>query len=129
MKRVGMTFQQSLRKQATLDGRVIRFYNRHIDMGPKVLELLLLQSPDRVITTSDIIEYVWPEPNREPDWAPTLVRRCIMGLRKRGIPIALRKGFGYAILAGSRSEWQARPAGRMLANHNPTKEDVCARSA
>jgi DNA-binding response OmpR family regulator len=62
--------------------------------------IALLCNPNRILSTADLIECVWPDANREPERANNRIAILIMQLRRKGIRIANRVDVGYRLLDG-----------------------------
>jgi hypothetical protein len=86
---ISMTFPQSLRNECTLGGKVLK-------LGPvqaRVIEILLLTTPGHVISNAEMIEYLWPNPDEQPDTATKVVDQTFHRLRRKGIRIVYN-GYG-----------------------------------
>lgn len=64
-----------------------------------MLLLLMLRCPNPV-RSNELIEWVWPHPDFEPDYASSGVAQLISRLRSKlgEFRILTRKGFGYRLV-------------------------------
>jgi DNA-binding response OmpR family regulator len=91
---VTMTLPQSRANKATING----VEKRMPPQNHRVLELLLMrQHPIKAIPMVDFIEYLWPDPDFEADFASQIVQIKICELRALGVPIENRWGYGYRL--------------------------------
>lgn len=85
-----MSWPQYKRGEATIDGHVVVMTRRVTDL------LLLILLRRNIPTTYDqAIEWLWPDPDFEPESAYTLISKMLAKLRKLGIPIDTRLGVGF----------------------------------
>jgi two-component SAPR family response regulator len=61
------------------------------------LFLLLLLRRGCVTARTSAIEWMWPDPDYEPERAYTVVAMCVTELRKAGVPIKVSYGRGIEI--------------------------------
>ena len=87
-----MTAPQSRRRQISVDGRIIRL----TPSESRLAELLVLNS-GRTVRWPDIIEYVWPDPDRQPLDTKGCLYAFTIRLKTKGVPIFLHLGWGLAI--------------------------------
>ena len=109
MKRVTLTFPESLRRQCMVDGRSV-----HLSpFEAELLALLLMTPPGHMVDYRTIIEVIWPDPDTQA-WS---TGRCISVLRvklvRKGIAIETEYGVGYrsipAEFRGGRPERRRDP--------------------
>lgn len=88
-----MTWPQYLRRECTFNGDVIKLGR----VQTEILSTLLMRSPAPV-SASDLIEAVYPNPDKEPDWADSCIKVLVHRVRKKlpGV-IEVRYGMGYTI--------------------------------
>jgi len=92
---ISMTLPQSKRREVSVNGRTVTLSpNEH-----KLVELLLLRG-DALTSLGGAIEYIWPNPDLEPEWAFNIVTVLIYRTRKKGVPIETFHGRGYSIWQG-----------------------------
>ncbi len=89
---LSMTWPQYLRNECVIGNRLTK-------LSPRVMKLFLLLLLRRGMITSrtEAIEWMWPDPDYEPERAQTVVAMCITDLRKVGVPIRLSYGRGFEI--------------------------------
>ena len=100
MTGVSMTVPQSTRFEATIDG-VVR------TMPPQCHSVLitLLMRRGCLVSVGELIEELWPNPDREGEWAEFHVRVLISKLRSLGVDV---------VTCGQRSWMIERPGREML---------------
>jgi hypothetical protein len=103
---ISMTWPQYLRGECTLDGRKIQvgfkptYFKYRSDRGSERLMvprpashvstlLILLMRRGHPVPISDIISFLWNDPDQEPEYADDQVRKDIVKLRRKGFPISL----------------------------------------
>lgn len=66
-----------------------------VHLAPQELRLAmaLICNQGRVMTTRDLIECVWPDPDLEPDCGENSIRQLMYRLNKKGIRTVWRHGF------------------------------------
>ena len=87
-----MTVPQARRREISVDGRVFRL----TPSESRLAELLVLNS-GRTVPWPHIIEYVWPDPDRQPLGVKGCVSALVGRLRRKGVPIRRLYGQGLAI--------------------------------
>jgi DNA-binding response OmpR family regulator len=105
---ISMTWPQSLRHEATIDGRRVHFPPGQCAL----LEVLLLNPPWRFVEGDEMIEAIWPDPDLQPLGARGVVSVYACHLRRAGVPIEDRNPFGcgrgrfaaYRVPASARGE-------------------------
>ena len=89
-----MTWPQYLRKECTACGFQVK-------LSPSETEilLLLLLRGKRPTTMEDMIRWVYPNPDFEPEDASNSIAHALDGIRKKigGFHLAYRAAFGYTI--------------------------------
>lgn len=98
MSLVSMTWPEYLAGCCRINGHLTRLAFREAD----VLLALLLANPDGWVTRQRIVEVVWPDADKQPVDASNVITIEVMRLRRRGIVIENRHGFGYCIPRGAR---------------------------
>lgn len=93
MPPVSMTWPEYLAGCCRIGGRLTRLTFQEAD----ILSVLLLQHPDRPLPLRSMIERVWPVADREPGDPGNVISTVLCRLRRRGIPIKGRRGFGFRI--------------------------------
>lgn len=93
-----MTVPQWMRGECLVDGRAVRL----LPAWSELLAVLLVASPDRELSSAELIEAIWPEPDEEPAYAAGNLAKYIHFLRARGVPIENRHGYGWRIPAWAR---------------------------
>lgn len=89
-----MTFMQSRYRACNVDGKLTFL----TPLETRMLEFLLMQHPDHNIPTNRIIEYLYPNPDLEPDNAAKCIAHYAMSLREKKIGVlGLNKGGGYQV--------------------------------
>lgn len=89
MNRIRVSAPHFLEERAIING--VR-----VDFTPapyRVLMALLLSPPWKGLTYAEIVERVYPNPDREPESAYNCVAQAIKELRLQGVPI---HSFGYS---------------------------------
>ena len=99
---ISMTLPQLHRHQCSIDGRVVQLRQTLAEM----LAILLVAGPDKFISSSDLIEATWPD----PDFAETILWRRIHELRQAGVHIENRYYYGYRIPRWAREHSQIAEA-------------------
>lgn len=87
MTEIGMTWPQYLRHSCSIDGREVRMTPREAELC-----LLFMLRRGRPMTKPEIIEWLWPDPDDEPDWANNVINVFVRRLRKAGVPIDREAG-------------------------------------
>lgn len=64
----------------------------------KLLERLAMARPGENVPHLELLEYLYPDPDREPTDALGLVKVNISGLRSKGIVVKLNWGRGYQLV-------------------------------
>lgn len=75
-----------------------------IKMSPAetaIIERLLLAGP-RSTSVTELIEWVWPNPDKEPEHAHNVLRVYMVRLKRKGFRIEARPSFGYRLLDAER---------------------------
>ena len=88
-----MTYMQYVNNECQFGGKIIQ-------LTPQETELvcyLLIKGPSQLSTTEELIEIVWPNPDKEPDYANSMIGIHIFKCRKKGVPIKAEWGRGYYI--------------------------------
>lgn len=88
-----MTLPQALRHEAMINGNLIRLR----PLQHELLTLLLLRSPGHLVPAGDIVEALWPDPDRQPLATTDTIHFCVMQLRRIGVPVEVRRGLGWRI--------------------------------
>lgn len=81
--------------------RVCSFEGREVPLGPIAAEIVstLVMQAGRDLALSDLIEAVYPDPDREPDWAASCMHRIINKLRGQMPGSIVTRGWhGYSIV-------------------------------
>lgn len=89
---ISMTMPQSYRGEVSIHGKIVR-------LNPcehRLVELLLIKG-QRISSRVECIEYIWVDPDREPNNAYAIVSKYIGCLRYRGIRITTTFGWGYSL--------------------------------
>jgi DNA-binding response OmpR family regulator len=94
---VSMTVPQYARREATIDGQRVFMTPAERDL----LALLLIRGP-RLTTREQMIEWLWPDPDREPETAQNGVEVRLSRLRKllRTSYIDSRRALGVRLVHG-----------------------------
>jgi DNA-binding response OmpR family regulator len=95
---VSLTWPEYLAGCCRLDGRLTRLTFQQADL----LLVLLLQHPERPLPVREMVDRLWPNPEREPGDPENVIVAVIGALRERGVMIEARRGFGYRIPAETR---------------------------
>ena len=104
---ISMTVPQYRRRECTINGEVVRLrwsYRRD------VLVALLLSHPDYYVSRAELIASVFSEPDLQPDYAADVIRQGIHFLRRWGVTIESRLGFGWRIPRHAREALPVRAA-------------------
>ncbi|HET7255611.1 MAG TPA: winged helix-turn-helix domain-containing protein [Xanthobacteraceae bacterium] len=75
---IEMRWADYMRRECVYLGRRVQMTPRHCD----ILSILLLNR-GQMLTTNEIIERLWPDPDLEPEWPKDTVRTHIYQLRNR----------------------------------------------
>lgn len=109
---ISMTWPQYLRQECRVCDWIVALTRRETE----ILLLLLMRYPNPV-PMEDIISFVWPEPDLEPDIAAESVHRSLHNLRAMvgRQRIVHRQGFGFELkkekkYAGGKLEVACRAA-------------------
>lgn len=88
---ISMTWPQYLRRQCTVDGRVVALGRTEVE----IISALLIAHPSPV-KIPELIERVYPDPDLEPDYATSVLTVIIHRFRRK-FPnqITNRYGLGY----------------------------------
>ena len=89
---ITMTLPQSRRREVVVHGQVIKLSGQ----VHALVELLVLRSRC-IVPVETIIEYIWPNPDFEPDWAATIVSVLLCRARQCGVPLETHYGRGYSL--------------------------------
>ena len=93
-------------------GHQVQLDDQPIHLTPqqtKVLERLLMADPGVYVTSLELLEYVWDDPDQEPDYSLHIIKMRVHQLRKAGIRVVLKRGVknggggGYRIPADARA--------------------------
>jgi len=76
--RFRMTWAQHQRRECTFDGLQVKLSGYQRD----IVSLLLIRRGE-IIHLNELIEYIYPDPDLEPDWAAQCVDRSIWFLNRR----------------------------------------------
>ena len=86
-----MTWPMMKRKQISIDGRKVR-----LSYGKTAIVVTLLLRRGRATPIDLLIEILYPDPDREPEYAANLIRRHICELRRdAGLNIVTSYCHGY----------------------------------
>lgn len=94
-----MTWPMYLRRRVEVDGREIRLTS----FEAEVALLLLLR---RTVPMAEMIEWLWPEPDLEPDWAVSTILVLTSRMRSKGVPVINRRQIGFSLA----TDYFARPS-------------------
>lgn len=89
---VRQTFAQSQRNECEIGGCV--------SLTPtesRLLGILLVSHPVYHVSEAELIDLLWPNPDAAPDAEAVCLQTNLQHLRKAGVPIANRHGFGWRI--------------------------------
>lgn len=100
---VSMTLGQFRRCECIIGGERRRLR----PMAANLLFLLLVRAPGGFVSHIDILEWLWPDPDLEPDYAESMISRYVYILRKAGVRLehqqkSVARG-GYRIPASIRA--------------------------
>jgi DNA-binding response OmpR family regulator len=93
-----MTLPQLRRREASVDGRVMRLR----PMETALVSTLLASSPYRPLDYDALIEAMWPNPDTQALTAHNVLHVMVVRLRRRGIEIQTWWGRGFVIPAECR---------------------------
>lgn len=102
-----MTWPEYLAGCCRIDGRLTRLRRQEAEF----LLFLLVANPDKWLSTNDLIERHWPDPDKEWAHPHKFVSMHLCGLRKVGVMIEALYGRGYRVPRGARG----RPTRQKLA--------------
>ena len=110
---ISMTWPQYLRRECDVDGLVVALTHDQTVM----LATLLMRYPEPV-TRGELIEEIYPDPDRTPEWPGFAVDEHIARLKHRigAWRIFTRRGSGYRLrqFPHERWAWGARGPGGTL---------------
>jgi DNA-binding SARP family transcriptional activator len=96
---ISMTLPQASRRECLIDGRIIKLKPQQ----HQFLVLLLMRHPEHWVSYTDIIEYLWPDPDDQPLSARWALQKYASEFRhKYGIAVDMRRSDGYRIPAHTR---------------------------
>lgn len=117
--RISISAPQSQRNEASIDNRIIRFQPREYN-----LLIILLLLPPVPFDRDRLIQLMWPDSNKEPEYAYDIFKKYISDLRRFGCPIDSVRPHGYFIPLKNRgfrsqSFWSQRPSNNDHPNVRP----------
>jgi len=101
-----MTLPQALRHEAFTPLGLIKLR----PLPHALLTLLLLRRPEDFVGLDDIVEALWPDPDKQPLATSDCIHFYVMQLRRAGVSIEVRRGQGWRIPRRSRETAQKQAA-------------------
>lgn len=108
MSAVSMTYPQMRRRECAVGDRIVKL----MPVTSNLLTLLLMTGPDRFVSSDEIIDELWPNPNTQPEFIWNNVYRHVSILRRAGIAVEHFYRWGYRIPRAARG---SQPAALKLA--------------
>jgi DNA-binding winged helix-turn-helix (wHTH) protein len=97
---ISMTIPQYCRHECTINGFAVKLRPQ----AAEVLSILLVSDPNEFVAQSELIEFVWPDPDSQPDYADTLLGKMFTILRQSGVAIENDWGRGWRIPRWAREQ-------------------------
>lgn len=96
---VSQTYWQSVRQEATFNGKVVEFkrYHNVYRLGSFVT-FLLLNHPNHWVTVEESIKYIYNDIDNSPLWANQIILQILIkDLTKLGVKLERWHGIGFRI--------------------------------
>lgn len=110
---ISMTIPLAARGRCLIDGREVYLTLTE----QRLVEILLLQPPDRWLNYRWLTEALWPDPDRQPETGWKMISVYVRRIRDLGVPVENLKGWGYRIAEANRpcamGRGRAHRAGRV----------------
>lgn len=99
MSKVSLIVRPNLPSLVLLNGKLITLNNQQLAL----LTYLLAQAPTRYVSVPEIVEFMWPDPDKEPDGTSKVISSVKYSLTKKlGKIIKTNTHYGYKIPARNR---------------------------